>query len=229
MEKIVFTNGCFDILHPGHLSLLKRAKELGTKLVIGLNSDRSVRAIKGIERPINSELDRKTMLESLRFVDEVRIFDETTPEQLIRELKPHVLVKGGDWQVKEIVGAEFVVENGGQVFTLPTVEGFSTTRIIEKMKIDRTENVETSGGNFFNNSLNEHLKVFNELFSHQNIIESCAELLIETFKNGRQVLICGNGGSAADAQHIAAEFVGRYENRTKSVARRCADDGHFCG
>jgi D-glycero-beta-D-manno-heptose 1-phosphate adenylyltransferase len=118
MEKIVFTNGCFDIIHPGHIDLLERAKKLGTKLIVGINSDASVKAIKGADRPFLSQDARKAVLEGLKSVDEVRIFDENTPENLIKEVKPDVLVKGGDWKPEEIIGADFVTRNGGEVFSL---------------------------------------------------------------------------------------------------------------
>src|ERR1044072_7944053 len=108
MEVVVFTNGCFDIIHPGHIDLLARARALGRRLVVGINSDKSVRAIKGANRPFIGETDRKEILESLRMVDEVRIFDETTPARLIEEIKPDAVVKGGDWAETEVVGADFV-------------------------------------------------------------------------------------------------------------------------
>ncbi len=133
-KKVVFTNGCFDILHRGHLTYLKEAKACGDLLVVGLNSDKSVKALKGEERPINNEQDRKFMLESLRFVDCVEIFGEQTPLNLIKEILPSVLVKGGDWSIEEIVGSKEVIENGGDVFSLNFVDGFSTTNIIEKIK-----------------------------------------------------------------------------------------------
>src|SRR6188474_461528 len=102
MEKVVFTNGCFDILHPGHIDLLRRARALGSKLVVGINSDRSVRAIKGDGRPLQDEQARKEVLAGLAMVDEVIIFDELTPENVIKQLRPDVLVKGGDWKENEI-------------------------------------------------------------------------------------------------------------------------------
>ncbi len=213
MEKIVFTNGCFDIIHPGHIDLLSRAKKLGTKLIVGINSDKSVKAIKGADRPILSELERKEILEGLKSVDEVRIFDENTPEIMIKSIKPDVLVKGGDWQIKEIIGADFVLENGGEVFSLPLIDGFSTTKIVEKinrMKVSEKKYNDQNG--LILNSLNQHLEVFNQVIAADiGNIEVCARLILETFTNGNKVLICGNGGSASDAQHIAAEFVGRFE------------------
>lgn len=132
-ETIVFTNGCFDILHSGHVSYLNEAKSLGTKLVVGLNSDASVKRLKGEERPINSEQDRKFVLENLKAVDQVIIFEEDTPLNLIKEVKPNILVKGGDWAPDQIVGSDFVLENGGKVLSLSFKDGYSTTNTIEKI------------------------------------------------------------------------------------------------
>ncbi len=214
MEKIVFTNGCFDLIHPGHIDLLERAKKLGTKLIVGINSDKSVKAIKGKERPFLSQTERAVILLGLKSVDEVRIFDENTPENLIKELKPDVLVKGGDWKIEEIIGADFVIKNGGEVFSLPLKDEFSSSKIVEKIRRveSRESRVESKANSLVLNSLNEHFEVFQKILA-QDIenIENCAELIFATFQKGNKVLICGNGGSAADAQHIAAEFVGRYE------------------
>ncbi|MCA1590857.1 MAG: adenylyltransferase/cytidyltransferase family protein, partial [Acidobacteria bacterium] len=116
---VVFTNGCFDIVHPGHVDLLKRARALGTRLIVGINSDESVRKIKGPDRPFMLEADRAAVLAALSSVDEVRIFSDPTPEKLIHDIKPDILVKGGDWPVDQIVGADFVINNGGRVVSLP--------------------------------------------------------------------------------------------------------------
>jgi D-beta-D-heptose 7-phosphate kinase/D-beta-D-heptose 1-phosphate adenosyltransferase len=133
-RKIVFTNGCFDVLHFGHVHYLLQAKELGDILVIGLNSDDSVRRLKGPTRPINGEKERAFVLAALACVDYVVVFDEDTPKELIETVRPDVLVKGGDYTLDNIVGADFVTQNGGTVTTIPFVEGFSSTRIIEKLK-----------------------------------------------------------------------------------------------
>lgn len=133
-KRVVFTNGCFDILHVGHVDYLSKARKLGDILVVGLNSDSSVRKIKGLGRPINKELDRAKILSSLYFVDYVTIFDESTPEKLIKQLKPSVLVKGGDWKKDDIVGGDFVASIGGRVATIPFVNGYSTTYLINKIK-----------------------------------------------------------------------------------------------
>ena len=133
-KKIVFTNGCFDIIHAGHVDYLEKAKLLGDKLIVGLNSDNSVKRIKGKERPIIPEKYRKKVLEALKPVDLVIIFQEDTPENLIKKIKPDVLVKGGDWKIENIVGAKFVKSYGGKVKTIEFVYDISTTKIINKIK-----------------------------------------------------------------------------------------------
>jgi D-glycero-beta-D-manno-heptose 1-phosphate adenylyltransferase len=132
-KSIVFTNGCFDILHSGHVQYLNQAKAEGALLFIGLNSDKSVKRLKGEERPINQEDDRKYVLENLKAVDFVEIFEEDTPLELIKKVKPSMLVKGGDWAIEQIVGSEFVIESGGVVKSLNFKDGYSTTNIINKI------------------------------------------------------------------------------------------------
>ena len=132
-KKIVFTNGCFDILHKGHVAYLNQAKEQGDILVVGLNSDTSVKRLKGETRPVNAELDRKFVLENLKAVDFVEIFSEETPLNIIKSIHPMVLVKGGDWSIDSIVGGKEVVSWGGKVLSLSFVDGYSTTGIIKKI------------------------------------------------------------------------------------------------
>ncbi|MDX2195132.1 MAG: D-glycero-beta-D-manno-heptose 1-phosphate adenylyltransferase [Cytophagales bacterium] len=132
-EKIVFTNGCFDILHLGHVDYLEKASILGTKLVIGVNSDASVSDIKGPARPICNEYSRSRVLAALAFVDAVVLFGEPTPYELITAIMPHILVKGNDYLAENIVGADIVTANGGAVMTIPLVNGYSTTSIINKI------------------------------------------------------------------------------------------------
>jgi rfaE bifunctional protein nucleotidyltransferase chain/domain len=135
-EKVVFTNGCFDILHSGHLQYLSEASQLGNKLVVGLNADVSVKILKGESRPINGEVARAQMLAALFFVDLVVMFAEETPKNLIETLTPNILVKGGDYNINTIVGADHVIKNGGQVLPLSFVQGFSSTNIINKIKAE---------------------------------------------------------------------------------------------
>lgn len=133
-KKIVFTNGCFDILHRGHVTYLAEARKIGDLLVVGLNSDESVKKLKGPDRPINSEDDRKFVLSQLKSVDFVEIFNEQTPLELILKVKPQVLVKGGDWKIDQIVGAKEVIQTGGEVFSLNFIDGYSTTSTIKKIQ-----------------------------------------------------------------------------------------------
>ncbi len=137
-ERIVFTNGCFDLLHFGHLHYLAEARNLGDRLVIGLNSEDSVRKLKGPNRPINDEKTREFQLASLEFVDAVVVFEQDTPIDLITMLQPDVLVKGGDWKASQIVGSDVILSNGGTVKSLPFIEGYSTTLIEQKIKNQRS-------------------------------------------------------------------------------------------
>ncbi len=133
-EQLVFTNGCFDLLHYGHLHYLAEAKSLGDKLIVGLNSAASVKRLKGDHRPINDELTRQYTLAALQFVDAVVVFEEDTPYQLIELIMPDILVKGGDWAPEAIVGSDLVLKNGGKVQSLPFIEGYSTTKIEAKIR-----------------------------------------------------------------------------------------------
>lgn len=131
-KKIVFTNGCFDLLHVGHVRYLQEAKKLGDVLVVGVNSDASVRVLKGPTRPVQIEADRAEILAALGAVDYTVIFNEDTPLKLIETVKPDILVKGGDWKIDQIVGSDFVIAHGGKVMSLQFVDGKSTTKLIEK-------------------------------------------------------------------------------------------------
>lgn len=133
-ETIVFTNGCFDIMHLGHVDYLSKAADMGTKLVIGVNTDSSVSNIKGPNRPITNETSRSMLLAALHFVDAVILFGEATPKELIAIVKPDVLVKGADYTKETIVGHDFVVANGGKVETIAFLDGYSTSSIINKIK-----------------------------------------------------------------------------------------------
>lgn len=132
-EKIIFTNGCFDILHVGHVRYLKEAKKIGDILVVAINSDSSVRAIKGEKRPLIPEDERAEIVASLKSVDYVTIFHESTPLELIEYLQPHIIVKGGDWREEDVVGQESVKKLGGKVVIVPEIGGASTSGIIEKI------------------------------------------------------------------------------------------------
>ena len=131
---VVFTNGCFDLVHRGHIHLLRQAKALGDILIVGLNSDVSVKTIKGPDRPIMPEADRIELIAALEMVDYVVVYSETDPYHIIAAIKPNVLVKGGDWSADEIVGADVVEQNGGRVAVVPYLPEFSTTQIIERIR-----------------------------------------------------------------------------------------------
>ena len=208
---VVFTNGCFDLLHPGHVDLLRRARALGDRLIVGINSDRSVRAIKGPGRPVQSEPERVAVLSALRSVDQVLVFDDPTPALLIEEIKPDVLVKGGDWPVDQIVGAESVLRRGGRVESLPLLPGHSTSALLDRVRgahlaaNTAPESLTVLAG------LQESIAVKQALLTQcSDAIQSSARLLRQALRDGHKILLFGNGGSAADAQHIAAELVGRY-------------------
>ena len=133
-KKVVFTNGCFDLLHFGHVDYLEKAKALGDILVLGLNTDDSIKRLKGSQRPVNREYDRARVMAALQSIDAVTLFDDDTPLSLITDAKPDVLVKGSDYEIKDIVGADEVIANGGSVETIDFVDGYSTSSMIDKIK-----------------------------------------------------------------------------------------------
>ena len=130
--RIVFTNGCFDILHPGHVELLAACRDLGDHVILGLNSDASVRRLKGHNRPVNDQLSRAVVLAGLSFVDAVIVFEQDTPLELITQISPDTLVKGGDYKASEIIGSDIVIQKGGEVRIIPLVDGYSTSSIIDR-------------------------------------------------------------------------------------------------
>jgi D-beta-D-heptose 7-phosphate kinase/D-beta-D-heptose 1-phosphate adenosyltransferase len=133
-KRVVFTNGCFDLLHRGHVYILRQAKAKGDILIVGLNSDRSVKILKGASRPVLPETDRVELIAAMEMVDYVVLFDEPDPYRLIAAIKPDVLAKGGDWSLDKIVGADIVTESGGTISIIPYLQGFSTTEIIERIR-----------------------------------------------------------------------------------------------
>lgn len=218
--KTVFTNGCFDILHPGHIDLLQRAKKLGDRLIVAINSDASVSQIKGSGRPIVDQASRKAVLLGLRSVDEVHIFNELTPERIIKQIKPDVLVKGGDWRADEIIGADFVVGNGGKVVSLPLLSGYSSTRVLERIlgKRERDEMLDEHGSGMIETSISEHIEVFNLLSDGSiNAIGNCAEIILETFRSDNRIVICSNDTGSASAHYCASILGEWYNNGTRRL------------
>lgn len=206
-EKIVFTNGCFDILHVGHVDYLQKAAKLGDLLVIGLNSDASVRRLKGASRPINNQNDRAEVLSALGCVDYVAIFDEDTPLNLIKTLAPNVLVKGDDYKPEEVVGKAEVETRGGKLVLLPFVEGKSTTSVLNSLKVVQDELIKQR--------IQESIAVKQQLLDNNKLLmtlSSLADAIRECLLNtGGKLILCGNGGSASDALHFAGEIIGRFQ------------------
>ena len=210
-EKVVFTNGCFDILHAGHVDYLQKAADLGDVLIVGLNSDSSVRRLKGDSRPINNQEDRAKVLCSLSFVDYVVIFDEDTPLHLIETIKPNVLVKGGDYKPEEVVGRKEVENNGGKLKLIPFVDGKSTTNTVAALKEIQNELIKTR--------IKDSISVKKQLLSNRPLlvtVSALADKIRECIKSGGKVVLCGNGGSASDALHFAGEIVGRYQRERQA-------------
>lgn len=133
-NKIVFTNGCFDILHRGHVEYLAQAASLGEVLILGLNTDKSVKNLKGVDRPVQDEKTRALVLAAMQFITAVVLFDEETPYELIKFVQPDVLVKGGDYKIEDIVGADIVQDKGGEIVTIEFVKGYASSKIINKIK-----------------------------------------------------------------------------------------------
>jgi rfaE bifunctional protein nucleotidyltransferase chain/domain len=226
----VFTNGCFDLLHPGHIHLLERARSLGDRLVVGLNGDRSVRELKGPGRPILAAEARRRMLASLRCVDEVIVFEEPTPERLIAELGPDVLVKGSDWELDRIAGRELVEGAGGRVVRIGLLEGWSTSDMVTAMGggpdgLPSAPETDLPSGQA--DAVAAHIALVSETIARcGQAIATAGSVLATAARQGSTVFACGNGGSAAQAQHLAAELVGGTGGRHRSIrAQALTADG----
>lgn len=210
-QRVVFTNGCFDILHAGHVDYLHKAAGMGDVLIVGLNSDNSVRRLKGVSRPINNQEDRAKVLSAIGFVDYVAIFDEDTPLHLIETIKPDVLVKGGDYKPEEVVGREEVEANGGKLELIPFVDGKSTTNTVEALMTHQEE----LQNELIRDRISASITVKKQLLSNHSLlatVSSLADKIREClFKTGGKLVICGNGGSASDALHFAGEIIGRFQ------------------
>ena len=218
---VVFTNGCFDVLHPGHVRFLQQARTRGTVLVVGVNSDASVRAVKGPGRPLVPQQDRAAVIAALGCVDAVTIFEEPTPARLIAALKPDVLVKGGDWPVEQIVGADEVLKRGGRVLSIPLVPGYSTSGLLERiLAAHRPAPTPDTAARADHRlaGLAESIRVKQQLLAEcGDAILKSGQLLANALLGGGKVLLFGNGGSAAEAQHIAAELIGRFQRDRRAL------------
>lgn len=224
-KKIVTTNGCFDLIHAGHVDFLNKAKEQGDILVVGINSDDSVKRIKGQNRPIISEQDRADTLAALRSVDHVVVFDGLLPNDFIELAKPHIHCKGGDYLAEGLPEGEIVRKHGGEVRILPLKDERSSSKIIEQILLSDkkvpSKTVENSEGDPTAETLEFFLMGSNILrqtgYRISEQILMAAEIIADALLRGNKVLICGNGGSAADSQHFAAELVVRYKRSRKAL------------
>lgn len=231
-RRVVFTNGCFDILHAGHVEYLASAKGMGDLLVVGLNSDGSVSRLKGASRPYVPSAARARVLSALSSVDRVVVFDEDTPLRLIEALTPDILVKGGDWSVDRIVGRDAVIGWGGEVRSISSSHPeYSTTSLIERIResglhaepaLARQEgdgSLEVEARRLLRTVLTESIDIRRTMSPELAKATVTAALAIRgALQAGGAILFCGNGGSAADAQHLAAEFVGRFEREREGLA-----------
>lgn len=232
-KKVVMTNGCFDLLHRGHIELLTEARSLGDILFVAVNSNQSIKELKGLGRPFIDEEDRIFMLSALSCVDYVLLFDELTPIGIISKLIPDILTKGSDWKVNEIVGRDVVESSGGQVIVInrPMVNDgspkYSTTKILQKIKPLLINN------SAFTNELSG-LNIKNDLVLHRFIesiettketaknisekINQSANIIVSSLQKNQKILVCGNGGSASQSEHFVAELVCKFNKYRNPLA-----------
>jgi D-sedoheptulose 7-phosphate isomerase len=222
-RKIVFTNGCFDILHIGHIRYLQEARQLGDALIVGINKDTSVAALKGKGRPIIPFAERAEIVAALKCVDYTIGFDEPSPDNLIREISPDFHVKGGDYNIDKLPEANLVRALGGREVIVNMVEGYSTTRLIRNILDHYGKPAETIYSTLEKRTYsNVCQQVIDQLQENINIkkamivsmpekISRAAEMVTKAYQDGKKLLLIGNGGSTDDAQHIAGEFVGRFK------------------
>lgn len=217
-RRIVTTNGCFDILHAGHLTLLERARAFGDVLIVGINSDASVRRLKGADRPKMSEADRVRLLSALEPVDHVVVFDDDLPLQFLDEVRPHVHVKGGDYDADKMPETNLVRKNGGEVRVIPLVEGRSSSLAAAHIRADANSAL---GDPAAREILMEHLRWSNIVrqtgYTLSEKIAAEATRMYQILARGNRILVCGNGGSACDADHFAAEMIGRFRRTRDGV------------
>lgn len=224
-DRIVTTNGCFDLIHPGHIQFLSMAKEQGNKLIVGINSDRSVRKIKGEGKPIMSEEERAVMLSALRSVDAVLIFDDLLPNSFLEEVQPDIHCKAGDYSEESLPEGEIVKRNGGTISILPLIEGFSSSDLLGRIQSagkNETRPLKSPSTDSRSEQILTYLLSSSNLFRQsaygiKDLIETASQKVNESLSGGHKILLCGNGGSAADSQHIAAELVGRFRKNRSAL------------
>lgn len=225
-RRIITTNGCFDLLHVGHLQFLSQARTYGDLLIVGVNSDASVRRLKGCGRPIVPEVERAALLAALRPVDRVIVFDDLLPSELLALIRPDIHCKAGDYTADGLPEAQIVCCNGGEVRILPLADGYSSSRLVQQI-LSNSQSVETIASMPLQMG-DATSRVMEQLLASGNVLRQTAyhlsaqivhtaEILVDVLSVGRKVLLCGNGGSAADAQHFAAELVGRFRRERSAL------------
>ena len=225
-KRIITTNGCFDLLHPGHIRFMTQARALGDMLVVGLNSDASVHQLKGAGRPLMPAAVRAEMLAGLSSVSHVMLFDDFLPIEFLSLVKPSVHCKAGDYDGSTLPEAATVRANGGEIRILPITSGFSTSQFIERV-LSSAQGADPTPGSA-NNAADTTTQVIEQLLASANVLRQtayqtsaqvvqAAQRVNATLKAGGKILLCGNGGSAADAQHIAAEYVGRFKRERRAL------------
>tara|TARA_R100001143_G_C3360893_1_gene135516 strand:+ start:17489 stop:18619 length:1131 start_codon:yes stop_codon:yes gene_type:complete len=225
-KNVVTTNGCFDLIHPGHTQFLSSARNQGDILIVGINSDPSVHALKGPGKPILKEEERAEMLSALKSVDAVLVFDDLLPNGFLEAVKPDIHCKAADYSESSLPEADIVKKMGGKISILPLVDGFSSTNVVER--ILSVQKDPTSGMDTGNRKSDVEEQILTYLLSSSNIfrqtaytlkepISKASEIVIKTLKSRNKILLCGNGGSAADSQHIAAELVGRFKRERTAL------------
>lgn len=227
-NKVIMTNGCFDLLHRGHVKFLAEAKARGDILFVAVNSDQSIKNIKGMGRPIIEEEDRCFMLAALSCVDYVILFDELTPIKMISALLPDILIKGSGWEIDEIVGREIIESSGGHVITIERdilndeTFKYSTTKIIQKVEsLSTNKNILTSSvhDNLVQRRFKENIETIQKTVATLSTdIFKAAELCISSLQKRKKILICGNGGSASQSEHFAAELVCQFHEYRAAIA-----------
>jgi len=225
-KKVVTTNGCFDLIHPGHAQFLSSARNEGDLLIVGINSDPSVTTLKGPGKPILNEEERAEMLSSLKSVDAVLVFDDLLPNGFLEIIKPDIHCKAADYSADSLPEAEIVKKMGGKISILPLLDGFSSTKLVERILSGQKTSASTSTMGEKESDIEGEILTY--LFASSNIfrqsayalkesIAKASEIVIQTLKSRNKILLCGNGGSAADSQHIAAELIGRFKRERDAM------------
>lgn len=224
-KRVITTNGCFDLIHPGHIQFLEMAANLGDKLIVGINSDRSVRTLKGEGKPLLSEQDRALMLSALSSVDAVIIFDDLLPNRFLEQIQPDIHCKAGDYSADNLPEKKVVEKYGGSIHILPLVEGFSSSSLLNRIRSEGQDVKDNSGTHPLKSKEEQILSYLlssSNLFRQsayglKDLIAEASEQINEVLRENNKILLCGNGGSAADSQHIAAELVGRFRKNRRAL------------